>query len=250
MKLFKNLFLVALSIGVLASCNKDDDNNTSRVNVALKTTTTQLKNAGTPEVSPVDLTMFKLSIAEIEFDLTDDLEDQTTPEDKPYTDIELEGPFVVDLKDAKSEAVVENTGIDLTSANVPNAVYEEIEFDIEPYQGTEHEDMVGKTFIVKGTFNNDNFIIEGSKELEFEIDYPKGYTLDGTTSKLFIDLQLGKLIETVVKIDFANTVREEDGTILVNKDKNTEYLEAIEKVLEDSFEVEEDGDDDEEEVKK
>jgi len=248
MKLVKNLFLVAMGVGLLTSCNSDDDANTSRVKVAVKKTEAIAKSGGTTtNTVNVELKTLKLSIGEIEFDITKELEGQQTNDGSVFSDAELDGPFVVDLLDKNAE-----TGIDLAVANIPNAKYEEIEFDIEPYIGEEHADMVGKTFIIEGTYGQKNFKIEGTEELELEVEYPNGYTLDGTDSNLFIDLQIGALKDKVTQIDLANAVPEEDGSILINKEKNTELLKQIETTLEDAFEVEDDDDDEkkEEEPKK
>lgn len=241
MKLFKNVFVVALSLVVMASCKKDDINvNTSRVNVALKTSKTITKNGGTPATEAFVLNEFILCFGEIEFDINDDMEDALPGNAKTFSDIELDGPFLVDLMSTDAE-----TGIDIGAANVPNAIYEEIEFDIEPYTLEEPAEMFDNSILAKGTYEGAAFTIVSTQELELEIEYPNGYTLDGTDSRLFIDLNLGTLKTLVEAIDFTNAVKEEDGSILINKDKNADILAAFENAVENSFEVEEEGDDDE-----
>lgn len=239
MKLVNNLFALALSLVVLSSCNDDDSNaNTSKVKVALKTTQTALKAGGETIAEPLVLETFQISLGEIEFDINDDMEDLLPGNDTTYSDIELEGPFLVDLLSA--DAV---TGIDLTTANIPNAVYEEIEFDFEPYDMDEPAEMKNKTILVKGTYEGTAFIIISDEELELELEYVNGYKLDGTDSRLFIDLNLGQLITFVAAIDFTSITPEADGTILISKDKNKEILEQFEKAIENSFDIEEEDED-------
>lgn len=240
MNLIKKLALFTLIISVFTSCNKDDVNvNTSRVNVAFKSSQSLLKNNGTATEAFI-LNEFTLCFTEIEFDVNDDMEDELPGNTPTYSDIELEGPFLVDLMSVEAE-----TGIDIGVANVPNAIYEEIEFDIEPYTLEEPTEMTGKSLVATGSYEGTAFTIVSSKELELEIEYPNGYTLDGSDSRLFIDMNLSTLKTLVANIDFNKAIKEEDGSILINKDKNADILMTFENAVENSFEVEEEGDDDE-----
>lgn len=237
MKVFKNLFVLALSIVVLASCENDDSStDRSRVKLALKTTQVPLKSAVTAE--PLVLETFNICIGEIEFDIADEMED-VLPEGTPtFSDIELEGPFLIDLLSA--DAI---TGIDLASVNVPNAVYEEIEFDFEVYDKEEPAGMTGNTMVASGTYEGTPFTIISKEELEVELEYENGYTLDGADSRLFIDLNLASLKALVAAIDFSLATVEEDGSILITKEKNASILKQFEEAVENSFDVEEEDDD-------
>ncbi|MCU4155040.1 hypothetical protein J1N10_03580 [Carboxylicivirga sp. A043] len=239
MKKVSNLFLLALSVLVLVSCN-DDDNNTdmSRVKVALKTSQTALKSDATTTESFV-LEKFNICIGEIEFDINDDMED-VLPEGTPtFSDVELEGPFLIDLLSA--DAI---TGIDLASVNVPNAIYEEIEFEFEQYDKEEPAEMTNNTIVASGTYEGTPFTIISEEKLEIELEYENGYTLDGADSRLFIDLNLGNLKTLVAAIDFSGAITEEDGSILITKDKNDNILEQFEDAIEDSFDIDEDDEED------
>ncbi len=241
MKLVNNLFALALSLIVLSSCNDDDSNsNSSKVKVALKATQTALKNGGETTVDPLVLQTFQISLGEIEFDIDDEMEDLLPEGETVYSDIELEGPFLIDLLSA--DAI---TGIDLATVNIPNAVYEEIEFDFEPYDKEEPAEMKEKTILVKGTYEGTEFTIISDEELELELEYVNGYKLDGADSRLFIDLNLGQLKTFVAAIDFTTVTPEEDGTILISKDKNNEILKQFENAIENSFDIEEEDDDEE-----
>ncbi|WP_430812142.1 MULTISPECIES: hypothetical protein [unclassified Carboxylicivirga] len=242
MNLFKNLFLLALSVVVLASCN-DDDNNaaTSKVKVAVKTVKTSspgLKAAGESAEDPFQLEVFMMSIGEIEFDVNDDMEDVIPGGDSIYSDIDFEGPFLVDILSPDAE-----TGIDLAAANVPNAVYEEIEFDFEPYDKEEPAAMAGNTLIASGTYDGTPFSIVSDEEVELELEFPNGYSLEGADSRLFIELYLTQLIDLVKAIDFTN-VELVDGVILINKDHNKDILDQFEEAVENCLDMEEEGDDD------
>ncbi|WP_439181496.1 hypothetical protein [Carboxylicivirga taeanensis] len=243
MKLFKNLFVLALGLAIFSGCSDDDNNtDTSKVKVALKASQTGLKTGGEPVAEPVEMTEFMISLGEIEFDVSDEMEDLIPGGDSIYSDIELEGPFLIDLLSSNAE-----TGIDLATANVPNAVYEEIEFDFEPYDMDEPVGMLGNTIVVKGTYNGTEFSIISDEELELELEYTNGFSLDGADARLFIDLNLGNLISFVKGIDFTQAVLEEDNTILISKDRNKDILEQFENTIENSFDIDEEdeeGDDD------
>lgn len=245
MKVVKNLFALALGLVVLSSCNDDDNNaNTSKVKVALKATPTQsvVKAGGEPTADKLALTTFQISIGEIEFDINDDMVDVLPEGETVYSDIELEGPFLVDL--LSTDAIA---GIDLATVDVPNAVYEEIEFDFEPYTLDDNAEMKDNTILVKGTYDGKDFTIVSSEELELELEYEKGFKLDGADSRLFIDLKLGDLKTKVSALDFSSVTLEEDGTILISKDKNKELLKQFESAIENSFDIDEEdeeGEDD------
>ncbi|WP_430814456.1 hypothetical protein [Carboxylicivirga sp. RSCT41] len=239
MKLIKNLIVLALSIVVFSACNNDDSSiaETSKVKVAIKTTPASLKSMEST-TEPLLLETFNICIGEIEFDINDDMED-VLPEGSPtFSDVELEGPFLVDLLAANAE-----TGIDLASVHVPNAVYEEIEFEFEPYDENEPAEMSGNTIVATGTNNGTPFTIISQEELEVELEYENGYKLDGADSRLFIDLNLGHLKTLVAAIDFTTATLEEDGSILITKEKNEPILKQFEEAVENSFDLEEDDDD-------
>ncbi len=239
MKVLKNLFVLALALFILSSCNDDDSNtNSSQVKVALKTSQTPLKAAVEPAADPLVLEAFQICLGEIEFDVNDDMEDMLPGNDSVYSDVELEGPFLIDLLSADAE-----TGIDLATADVPNAVYEEIEFDFEPYDKDEPAEMTGKTIWVKGSYEGTAFTIISDEELELELEYANGYTLDGADSRLFIDLNLAQLKTFVAAIDFTAAVAEEDGSILITKEKNEDILKQFEEAIENSFDIDEDDED-------
>ncbi|SMO40884.1 hypothetical protein SAMN06265379_101581 [Saccharicrinis carchari] len=257
MKMLKNLFFVCLSLAVLASCNNDDvvKVDTSRVKVAIKTSktapagTASLKNASVAE-SPLQLSKFYINMAEIEFDVDDDAEDKLPGNAPVYGDIELQGPFLVDLLDPNSA-----TGIDLAITNIPNATYEEIEFDFDVYEGKDNELMNGNTLYAAGTYAMGDelvdIVIKSDEDYEFELEYEGGgIVLDGTDSKIFVDLNLHVLLQKLVAnagADFANATREEDGSILISKNKNKTILHKFEEAVETAFDAFEDSDDDDEE---
>ncbi|MBR8537891.1 hypothetical protein KDU71_20130 [Carboxylicivirga sediminis] len=241
MKVLRNLFVLTLGLVILSSCNDDEGNaNSSKVKVALKASQTVLKAGGETTAEPLSLETFQICLGEIEFDVNDDMEDMIPGGDSIYSDIELEGPFLIDLLSAD---VI--TGIDLATAHVPNAVYEEIEFDFEPYDKNEPAGMTGNTILVKGSYEGTAFTIVSDEELELELEYTNGYTLDGADSRLFIDLNLGQLKTFVAAIDFASAVAGEDGSILISKDKNKAILDQFEAAVENAFDIDEDDDEEE-----
>ncbi|MCU4174224.1 hypothetical protein [Carboxylicivirga sp. N1Y90] len=236
MNLLKSVLIASVCIAIFASCSKDDTiDNKSRVEVAIKTSTAkQLKSTATDDLV---IEKFEINIAEIEFDIDDDMEDLLPAGDTLFTDVELDGPFLIDLM--SSDAA---TGIKLAIANVPNAVYEEIEFDFDIYEEDDTKDIYGHSIFATGTYSNTPFVIISDEEWEIELEYPNGYKLDGAESKLWIDLNLDLFKQQVAAIDFTQA-EITDGTIIISKDSNKEILNAFEKALENAFEVEEEGED-------
>lgn len=252
MKMLKKLFIVALVLAVFASCNDEEDNllmDSSRVQVVMKTSTGDAVTLKSAKASPLNLDKLFINISEIEFDISDDMEDVLSGNNTTFSDIELRGPFPINLLSEEA-----SNGLVLLTTNVPNGIYEEIEFEFDIYKGDENEfqDLRGSTIYAEGTFAmgdvNTPFVIKSDEELEIELEYEDGgLVLDGNNSKVFIDLNLNMLVENWIQsasLDFAKATIEEDGSILIDEDTNEELLDKFEDAIEDAFEAIEDDDDD------
>lgn len=255
MKVFKSLLLAALALTVFASCSSDDDDDkvaekdTSSVQVVIRTSNTPTVRSASVEVGALNLMQLYINIAEIEFDIDDDMEDRLPGNSKVYSDVKLKGPFPINLLSDKA-----SSGLVLATTNVPNGIYEEIEFEFDVYKGDnpEFKDLRGSTVYALGTFTIEGedvpFIIKSDEELEIELEYEKEpLVLDGDNSKVFIDLNLGSMISQLIDftaMDFKNATREADGSILISEDSNKKILEKFEDVIEDAFEALEDANDD------
>ena len=247
MKIFRSLLLLTLGFAVFASCSSDDEKvvpegEKSPVQVVLRST---MNNEVVPfdaEVSPLNLSELYINIAEIEFDIADEMEDILPGGDKVYTDVELKGPFPVNLLSEKAQ-----NGWVLSTTKVPNGTYEEIEFEFDVYKGKDEKfkNLLGNTIYASGSFNVGDevipFVIKSQEEMEVELEYEKEpLVLDGSNAKVFIDLNLNKVISELIKNaagDFVNATFEEDDSILIDKNTNKNILKKFEDALEVAFEA-------------
>ena len=255
MRIFRNLLFLTLGLAVFASCSSDDDDKVnveegkSTVQVVLRTT--QEGDILPPNMpaalaeddedsSPLKLDKMFINIAEIEFEVSDDMED------KGYSDKELKGPFPIDLLSKKAFE-----GWTLSTTNVPNGTYEEIEFEFDVYDGKDENfaGLVGNTIYASGSFNLGEmsipFTIKSDEELEIELEYEnEPLVLDGDKSKVFIELNINAVLRNLLAKalpDFATAEIEEDDSIIIDKNKNKNILEKFEDALEDAFEAIEDA---------
>ncbi len=151
---------------IFISCGKDEMEG--GLSLKFKATENTLKS------SPADnilLESFIINVGEIELEFDDN--DPMFETDSIASDIELEGPFEVDLMkngDPLSTTIVQN--IDL-----PQAVYDEIEFKFRESENANSE-MSGKSILVKGTINETPFIFWTDEDIEVEIEFENDVLLD------------------------------------------------------------------------
>ena len=245
MKIFRNVLFAVLGLAVFASCSSDDDEKVipegekSTVQVILRSTMSDevTTYATANESNPLNLEQLYINIAEIEFDIAND---------KIYSDVELEGPFPIDLLSEKAAK-----GWTLSTTTVPNGTYEEIEFEFDVYKGDNEDfkNLLGNTIYASGSFDLGEavipFVIKSEEELEVELEYENNpLVLDGESTKVFIILNLNKVVSELIKnaaIDFVGATLEEDGSILIDKNTNENILEKFEDALEAAFEAIEDA---------
>ena len=245
MKIFRNVLFAVLGLAVFASCSSDDDEKVipegekSTVQVILKSIMSDevTTYATANESNPLNLEQLYINIAEIEFDIAND---------KIYSDVELEGPFPIDLLSEKAM-----NGWTLSTTTVPNGTYEEIEFEFDVYKGDNEDfkNLLGNTIYASGSFDLGEavipFVIKSEEELEVELEYENNpLVLYGESTKVFIILNLNKVVSELIKnaaIDFVGATLEEDGSILIDKNTNENILEKFEDALEAAFEAIEDA---------
>ena len=255
MKILRTALIAMLAVATFASCSSDDDDKVdvekekSTVQVVLKATQEgDITIPGLPvaladegaNANPLKLDKMLINIAEIEFGVSDDMED------KGYSDKELKGPFAIDLLSEKA-----SKGWTLATTSVPNGTYEEIEFEFDVYNGNNKDfaDLVGNTIYASGKFDlgimQIPFTIKSDKELELELEYEnKPLVLNGNRSKVLIELNINAVLNDLLAKalpDFITAEIEEDGSIIIDKNKNKHILEKFEDALEAAFEAIEDA---------
>lgn len=191
------------------------------------------------------ITDIKVSIREIEFEF--DTEDAHFKVDSSFNsakDVKLKGPFVLDI--FEQNAFVEQL---ITTVNIPNAQYEEIEFKL--HKSTDAGVMNGKSILITGTIDGKPFIFWHDTDEEFEVDFENAATdlfINGNTAPMVINLQLEKLFSTVkggINISLAKD-GDGDGTIEINpgtdNDGNKDIANAIKNLLEHATDLIDDKD--------
>jgi len=136
----------ALSMAfAFTACSSDDDAPTTPaankgvLKIAAKA---DYDNSGNRIAETLSLSSFMVNFKEIELEFedgdTDDLDLNGFYDSDD--DIELEGPFEVDL--------LSTNGIQLVDIEIPNGVYEEIEFEFDKSENPE-SDLFGKKYGIK-----------------------------------------------------------------------------------------------------
>ncbi len=170
----KNLAILArLAILTLAlpflfvSCEKDE----IKEGLTLKFQATQNTTKSSTVEDSFIIESFVINIEEIELEFDDD--DPLFETDSIASDIELKGPFEVDLMqngNALSTNVVQNVAL-------PQAAYDEIEFTFDKNENAISE-MFEKSILVKGTLHGMPFVFWTDEEFEIEIEFENDVLLE------------------------------------------------------------------------
>lgn len=235
MKKFSILALLAL---VISSCTND---STSGGNVTLKASAVSSTGktsltARTAATSTVVITDFKINIGKIKFET--DMEDAMYSTDPKHDDVKLHGPFLLDLLDPNL-----TLSPFITSVNVPNARYEEIEFKFE--KSTLVGEMNGKTYLIKGTINGKPFIIWSDKDAEHELDFEdhnKDFTINGNDISLNIKIHLDTLMARLTALANQGLLLDTDGDGVIeistgSDDSHNDIGELIKDLLKDETDL-------------
>lgn len=151
---------------IFISCNKDE----MKGGVSLKFQATQNILKSSP-VESIVIESFIINIGEIELEFDDN--DPLFATDSVASDIELDGPFEIDLmKNGNPLSTVIAQNVEL-----PQAAYDEIEFKFRESKNSASE-MLGKSIMVKGTIGGTPFIFWTDNEIEVEIEFEKYVLLE------------------------------------------------------------------------
>ncbi len=172
-----------------SSSNNDNDNLTIVAKASYSGNTTgRMENA-------VSISEFKINLKEIEFELDDDFYDD---DDDDYGDgfygdddeFELSGPFELDLLSGQTT---------ITSINIPNGVYEEVEFEMARSTNSESE-LFNKSVLIKGTIGSTPFVFWHNIDEDFEIDYEdagQNLVISDNSATIVIDFNLDAVLANV-----------------------------------------------------
>ena len=239
MKKMKKTSILALLVIMMSSCTNDPATSgnvtlkASSVSATGKTSTTARIAAST-----VVFTEFKINIGKIKFEL-DEEDDKYNLVDPFYDDdVKLVGPFLIDILDPNKTLTQF-----ITSVNIPNAKYEEIEFKFE--KSIVPGEMLGKTFLIKGTINGKNFVIYSGKDAELEMDFKdqtKDFIVNGNDMSLNIKIHLDAIMARLVTLANQNLLMDTDGDGVIeistdNDDGHHDIGEQIKNLLENETDL-------------
>ena len=212
------------------SCNTSDSNSGSMQQLDVKMTLSNTNNTASkqfstsPGVQSVDsLTEVKLLVEELELEST---------ADKDSLNFEVDD-FIVNLP-------LDGTAFNLVSADVPAGVYDEFEMEIEYDDDTNvndsdfiHEsgdDDDGYAIVIKGFYNGDKFIYQSNEDFELELEFNHPFEINDDSSP-----------SIVINIDPVEWFKDSSSNAL--DPNNAGNREQIDDNIKNSFDVEENDDD-------
>ncbi|MBA6152738.1 DUF4382 domain-containing protein [Gelidibacter maritimus] len=213
--------VVALSMAtVFTACSSDDDStnvpNQGHLKIAAKASYSPVASRG---VNSVNLGEFLVNFKEIELELQDGFYDSDD-------DIELKGPFEIDLFSGNS--------VQLVDIEIPNGIYEEIEFEFDKSENP-NSDLFGRSMQMTGEINGQAFIFWHDFEDEIEIDYEDSeqkLVINNDTKEVVINFDLNAVLG-MVDLSTA-TDGDGDGVIVISPedmDGNNDLAEAIKEAF-------------------
>jgi hypothetical protein len=238
--------MFALLLG-MTSCSDDSDNSmmtpSGTLSISAGATYSGASGRNATEVS-----RFLLNLEEIELEFDDDnYEDDDDSDDYgDYDDdgflnaddeIELQGPFEIDVL---------FTTTNLVTLNVPQALYEELEFEFDDNEDP-NSDLFGKTVLMEGTINGTPFEFWYDFEAEVEIDYEdssQDIDVNDGLNTIIINFDLDNILN---QVDLTQaTDNDNDGVIEINPngdDGNASLAQALKDAIKDNIELLDDSDD-------
>lgn len=222
--------VVALSLAtVFTACSSDDDATTNpdqgHLKIAAKASYENALNRAGDNVS---LSEFWVNFTEIELEIEEGFYDSDD-------DIELKGPFEIDLLSGNS--------IQLVDIEIPNGIYEEIEFEFEKSKNSESI-LFGKSMELTGEINGQAFVFSHDFEDEIEIDYEdtnQSLVIDNNTKEVVINFNLNAVLDMV---DLSTATDDDgDGVITISPtdmDGNNDLAEVLKQAIKTQIELMED----------
>lgn len=248
---YRNFGLALLSATFFTfSCTKDEDdiNGNGQLALNFSSNTTNIPGSSsssrtTNGNSAIEITDFLINIKEfeLELDIEDTDDDNELWDDNGYFDyedeIELTGPFELDLMTNQFSVV---------AVEIPNGIYEEIEFKFEKSTDT-NSDLLDKSILIKGTIDGTPFEFWHDFEDEVEVDFDNAeydLTINNNGTDLTINFDLTNVFNSVVGIDLSQaTDGNANGVIEISPsdpDGNNAIAEQIKDKIRDYIDLSED----------
>lgn len=222
---------IALSLAlVFTACSSDDDGRASDRGTLKIAATANYSDALSKAGDNVSLTKFLINFKEIELELKEGFYNSDD-------DIELKGPFEIDLLSANL--------IPLVNVDIPNGIYEEIEFEFDKNENPNSE-LFGKSMKMTGEINGTPFTFWHDFEDEIEIDFEdssRNLVIDNNTREVVINFNLATVIN-MVDLSTA-TDNDGDGVIMISptdEDGNNALAKKLRQAIKAQIELMDDLD--------
>ena len=222
------LALVLVLTMSLFNCSDDESNNNPMIDNSSLVIQARATFDGTNTTSrntvntDLNLTTFKLNIEELELEF-DDIDDDNDDDYEGYDDdgyfnsdddVELQGPFELDLLNGTSNIV---------TLDLPQGAYESLEFEFDENENP-NSDLFNKTILIEGTIDGTPFEFWYDFEEELEIDYEnsaQNISISNGINTIIINFDLDNLFNTSSGIDLSEaTDNDGDGIIEINPNDN------------------------------
>ena len=234
------LGVMALSLAfVFTACSSDDDASTiaedhGSLKISASATYGNSGNRTTHSINEnIILSSFLVNFEEIELEFADD--DNTDNFYGSDDDIELKGPFEFDL--------LSNESFHLVDVEVPNGIFEEIEFEFDKSENPNSE-LYGKSMLLKGEIDGVPFVFWHDFDEEIEVDFEdsdQNLVIDNNEIDILINFNLNAVL-AMVDLTLA-TDNNGDGIITISpedQDGNNDLAEAIKEAIKDQIDLIED----------
>ena len=201
----KKIIIIGLVVALVVSCSSESASNGNVTLKAAAVSSTGKTSLTSRVASTVVITDFKINIGNIK--LETDVEDERFSNDPSHEDIKLTGPFLLDLLNPE-----QTLSQIITSVTVPDAKYEEIKFKFE--KSTVAGEMLGRTFLIKGTVDGKEFVLWSGEEAQLEMDFEdasKDFTVKSSNITLFIKFRIDAILAKIVSLQSQGLLKDTDG---------------------------------------
>ncbi|MBC8883061.1 hypothetical protein H9X57_05680 [Flavobacterium piscinae] len=224
------LGLLTIIFSTVSCSNDESSSNDSNDNLTILAKASYSGNTGRME-NAVSISDFKINLKEIEFELDDDFYDD---DDDDYGDgfygdddeFELRGPFELDLLSGQTT---------ITTINIPNGVYEEVEFKMARNNNAESE-LFNKSVLIKGTIGSTPFVFWHNIDEDFEIDYEdagQNLVIADNAATLVIDFNLDAVLANV---DLSNATDDNGDGLIEISPNDTDGNQSLANTIKDKIE--------------
>ena len=236
---------ILASTFIFTACSTENDNPTTKdgtLKIMAKASyaNTSQRMALDGINNAVSINSFFVNFKEIELERVDtdgnDFNDMYGSDD----DIELQGPFIMDL--------LWGGNTPLANLNIPNGTYKEVEFEFDKSKDV-NSPMFNKSIKMQGEINGIPFVFWHDFEEEIEIDYEDANTnlvVNNNANEIVINFNLNAVFGATGLVDITSaTDNDGDGIITISPtdlDGNNQLANAIKEAIKTQIDLLDDED--------